>query len=36
MEKVRASISWGSGLVIVGALVLGLMIGKGVEKRLCQ
>lgn len=32
MEKERASITWVSGLVVVGALVLGLLIGKGVEK----
>ena len=32
MEKERASITWVSGLVVVGALVVGLMIGKGVEK----
>ena len=33
MEKERSSITWGSGLiVVVGALVLGLIIGKGVEK----
>ena len=32
MEKERSSITWVSGLVVVGALVVGLMIGKGVEK----
>ncbi len=32
MEKKRSSFTWGSGLVVVGALVLGLMIGKGVER----
>lgn len=32
MEKERSSFTWVSGLVVVGALVLGLMIGKGVEK----
>lgn len=32
MEKERASFTWVSGLVVVGALVLGLLIGKGVEK----
>ncbi len=32
MEKERSSITWISGLIVVGALVLGLMIGKGVEK----
>lgn len=32
MEKERSSITWVSGLVVVGALVLGLVIGKGVEK----
>ena len=32
MEKERSSITWVSGLIVVGALVLGLMIGKGVEK----
>lgn len=32
MQKERSSISWVSGLIVVGALVLGLMIGKGVEK----
>ncbi len=32
MEKERSSITWVSGLVVCGALVLGLMIGKGVEK----
>ncbi|MCY3954616.1 MAG: S41 family peptidase [Nitrospira sp.] len=32
MEKERSSFTWGSGLVVVGALVLGLLIGKGVEK----
>ncbi len=32
MEKARSSVTWGSGVVVVGALVLGLMIGKGVEK----
>ena len=32
MEKKRATFTWGSGLVVVGALVLGLLIGKGVEK----
>ena len=32
MEKERSSITWVSGLFVVGALVLGLMIGKGVEK----
>ena len=32
MEKERSSITWVSGLVVFGALVLGLMLGKGVEK----
>ena len=32
MEKERSSTSWVSGLIVCGALVLGLMIGKGVEK----
>lgn len=32
MEKERASFTWVSGLIVVGALVLGLLIGKGVEK----
>ncbi len=32
MEKERSSITWASGLLVVGALVLGLMIGKGVEQ----
>ena len=32
MEKERSSITWVSGLFVVGALVLGLLIGKGVEK----
>ncbi len=32
MEKERSSTSWVSGLIMCGALVLGLMIGKGVEK----
>ncbi|MYD31915.1 MAG: S41 family peptidase [Nitrospira sp. SB0661_bin_20] len=32
MEKERSSFTWVSGLVVVGALVLGLLIGKGVEK----
>ncbi len=32
MEKARSSVTWVSGVVVVGALVLGLMIGKGVEK----
>ncbi len=32
MEKERSSFTWGSGVVVVGALVLGLILGKGVEK----
>lgn len=32
MEKERSSITWVSGLVVAGALVLGLLVGKGVEK----
>ena len=32
MEKERSSITWVSGLIVVCALVLGLIIGKGVEK----
>ena len=32
MEKERSSSTWVSGLVVVGALVVGLIIGKGVEK----
>jgi len=32
MERERSSITWVSGVVVVGALVLGLIIGKGVEK----
>ena len=32
MEKERSSFTWISGLVVAGALVLGLLIGKGVEK----
>ena len=32
MKKERSSITWVSGAIVVGALVLGLMIGKGVEK----
>jgi len=32
MEKERSSFTWVSGVVVAGALVLGLLIGKGVEK----
>ncbi len=32
MEKGRSSITWVSGLIVFGALVVGLMIGKGLEK----
>ncbi len=32
MEKGRSSITWVFGLIVFGALVLGLMIGKGLEK----
>ncbi len=32
MQKERSSITWGGGLVVFGALVLGLLIGKGVDK----
>ncbi len=32
MEKERSSMTWGWGLIVMGALVLGLLVGKGVEK----
>ncbi len=32
MDKERSSNTWGWGLTVAGALVLGLLVGKGVEK----
>lgn len=32
MEKERPSITWMSGLIVLGMLVLGVVIGKGLEK----
>lgn len=32
MEKERLSTTWASGLIVLGVLVLGVVIGKGLEK----